>query len=216
MSDITYADVARFYADKDDTDEIATGKYEKVASWVWKMDHDDVQQGVFLDHPNAKYEMLDNKAFALFVASSKGKKDGTEWQTVSFYNKHKRKNDPVFHNWFTNRCKPKDRKYRPGQKWHLFEYILFQEIVSEYQLSSEVKNDLGDLNNEPFKYYNNNNTSYIDLMVWMAKNAGFNEKLEKKLADEKENKMTGADIRKCVSWNEISEKINEWKHNNPI
>lgn len=220
MDNITYADVAGFYADKGDTCEIATGDYEKVASWVWEMEKNGVQQCIFLDHPKAKYEMSDNKAFALFVASRKGKKDGSEWQTISIYNKHKKDHDPLFHIWFTNQCKPNpnEKVYRPGQKWHLYEYILFQEIVTEYDIPSKAtKLKTVDLKKDSFNYYKKNNSGYIELMVWMAENAGFKEKIEKALADAntKGKNLTCKDIRDCVSWEEIAEMINKWKANNP-
>lgn len=211
---VTYDDVARFYADKDDTDEIATNKYLNVAKAVWDArDKGDMSFGAYaclinrsfkenkrrkigfdviteenqgkdrgfiemnkllgLDKTFYIHEKADDYVFAWLIASKIGKPDGTMWATMNNYNNQYQKresNFKDFYSWFTYRCNPIEKKYKPGQKWHLFEYIIYQEMNFHYNFSQVViPHDSGDV-------FDFDGIKYPPLVSWMTNQAGVKTK----------------------------------------
>ncbi len=208
MSDITYADVARFYADKDDTDEIATKPYLDVAKAVWdardkgdysvseyaiiinKRFEDNKRSQIDFDVITDEYkreedsrfkkmaplsdkvfyihEKADDYVFAWLIASKSKKPDGGMWNTPDFFITPKNKyND--FYPWFVYRCNPIMKKYKPGQKWHLYEFIIYREMNYYYHFSKVMERDSTDK-------FDFGDVRYSPLVDWMTNQAGVNTK----------------------------------------
>ena len=181
---VTYADIVKFYADKDDTDEVAEVKddnYGKVAYCVWfaraykgicfpeyriKVNEDiDSKSGerIIREGPsddrsreywrsfeweNIRYDVhhsADDYVFAWLFVNRIQKKNNRQWDTVTLYNDYKGDKRQEFYEWFINRCNPiKGCLYKPGQKWHLFEFLLYSELNKEYGFSTADKIDVNE------------------------------------------------------------------------
>ena len=184
MSDkveITYKDIASFYADKADTDEITERgeEYGNVARCIWfanlnkgmifskykdKVNEEIGSKKIPLritkknpkDEKNWRSFGWDNKIYYvhrsaddyvfawLVVNKIQKKKDGKEeeWDIVSIYNQF-RGECQEFYEWFVNRCNPIEGIfYKPGQKWHLYEFLLYSEMNKIHEFSFTDKIDV--------------------------------------------------------------------------
>ncbi len=149
---------------------------------------------------------VDDYVFAWFVIKSKK----NDWKTISLYEEKKGEQED-FYKWFFERCEKKNDSYIPGQKWHLFQYILYQEMNSKYGFSTNVKRVI-DIDKEKFTYYQY--ARCPELILWMAEKAGCKkiEEAKNKANEMKENKVGYQTIceelkKKFIPWAEIKEKI---------
>ncbi len=242
---VTYADVVRFYADKDDTDEVAKGDYIDVAKSVWfakegkpfsefikdvnkkitsitesirvlkecPSNDEEREDWRCFQWDNTFYDVhakADDYVFGWLLVNGKQKKNNDSWGTIELYNKYKGNYNHDFYKWFIEKCDPQ-KKYRMGQKWHLFEYILYQEMNAEYNFSKFGKVD--DLESEEFMYYKR--AECPELILWMAEEAVC-KKIEKARGKANELKAEGkysskicAELRKILPWSEIENIIKE-------
>lgn len=152
---------------------------------------------------NAK---ADDYVFAWLLVHSKK----NDWQTVSLYEEKKGEQED-FYEWFFERCEKKNGSYIPGQKWHLFQYILYQEMNSKYGFSTNVKR-VNDIDKEKFTYYQY--ARCPELILWMAEEAGCKKIEEAKIkAKEMKEKKEGYQKiceelkKKFIPWAELEEKI---------
>lgn len=148
---------------------------------------------------------VDDYVFAWFVIKSKK----NDWKTISLYEEKKGEQED-FYKWFFERCEKKNGAYIPGQKWHLFQYILYQEINSKYGFSTcrRVK----DIEKEEFTYYQY--ARCPELILWMAEEAGCKKIEEAKIkAKETKEKKVGYQTiceelkKELIPWSELKERI---------
>ena len=148
----------------------------------------------------------DDYVFAWFIIKSKK----NDWKTVSIYEENNGEQED-FYEWFFERCKKINGSYIPGQKWHLFQYILYQEINSKYGFSA-YGGWINDLEKEEFTYYKY--ARCPELVLWMAEEANCKriEEAKSKAKEMKEDKEWYQTIceeitREIIPWSEIKERI---------
>ncbi len=146
---------------------------------------------------------VDDYVFAWFVIKSKK----NDWKTISLYEENKGKQ---FYECFFERCKKDNDSYVPGQKWHLFQYILYQEMNAKYSFSTAGR--VYDIDKGSFTYYQY--ARCPELILWMAEEAGCKRIEEAKIkAKEMKEKKGGyksicEELKKeLIPWSELEEKI---------
>lgn len=159
-----------------------------------------IQGQYYYFHKERSKAKYDNYVFAWLLFNRR------DWMTVKIFNDINQETD--FYSWFIGCCERKD----PGQKWHLFQYILFHEMNSKYNFSELGK--ATDLETEEFTYYIGR-AQCLEFMLWMAEWAGLSEMETAKVKvkdmsnkDIKPGKIC-AELRKILPWSEIENRIKE-------